>query len=71
MSKFPYIYYNYKVHIYFIIIWIITTYAAHKTGEKFANNVLVENYIKGEIMRIVKFFNVSNGDMSYIEHNSR
>ncbi|MCT3574552.1 MULTISPECIES: hypothetical protein [Lactobacillaceae] len=48
MSKFPYIYYNYKVHIYFIIIWIITTYAAHKTGEKFANNVLVENYIKGE-----------------------
>lgn len=48
LPRFPYIYYNYKVHIYFIVIWIIATYAAHKTGEKFANNVLIENYIKGE-----------------------
>lgn len=48
MLMFPYIYYNYKVHIYFIINWIVTTYSAHKAGEKFANNVLIENYIKGE-----------------------
>lgn len=47
MQIFPYIYYNYILHIYFVFIWILTIFAAHETGKKFANNVLIENYYKG------------------------
>lgn len=41
----PYVYYNYKVHLYFVLLWCTTIYSAHKTGEKFANNVLIINYL--------------------------
>lgn len=40
--------YNYKLHIYFFVIWIVTLLATHNAGKKFANNVLIANCRKKE-----------------------
>ncbi|GLB46205.1 hypothetical protein WR164_01840 [Philodulcilactobacillus myokoensis] len=44
-----FVFYNGWVQMFFVILWVMTLYASHSTGYKFAKNVLISNYYNKEM----------------------